>query len=162
LIPAVVVSRSRIFADVARRFGWSGRNPHGKTHGAPEGEERHAGDLGNVVADASGCSEGSISDMLVRLDGAFTVIGRSVMVHGDEDDLGLGDNSDPVTKPPVNGKCSKVTGNAGARIACGEILLAPAVSYPIKAGSSVSLCGRKKCGVESIIPFRGDRRRRRG
>ena len=51
------------------------------------------------------------------------MIGRSVMVHADEDDLGRGDNSDPVTKPPVNGKCSKVTGNAGARIACGEIRL---------------------------------------
>jgi Cu-Zn family superoxide dismutase len=65
-----------------------------------------------------------MSDMLVRIDGEFTVIGRSVMVHADEDDLGRGDNSDPVTKPPVNGKCSKVTGNAGARIACGEIVLA--------------------------------------
>ena len=27
------------------------------------------------------------------------------------------------SSPPVNGKVSKVTGNAGARIACGEIKL---------------------------------------
>ena len=39
-----------------------------------------------------------------------------------EDDLGKGDNSQP--SPPVNGKASKVTGNAGARIACGEIKIA--------------------------------------
>eukprot|EP00971_Amphidinium_carterae_P175390 3476733-Amphidinium_carterae.1 len=45
------------------------------------------------------------------------------MVHADPDDLGKGDNSEPGGngKPPVNGKASKVTGNAGARIACGEI-----------------------------------------
>jgi 2,3-bisphosphoglycerate-dependent phosphoglycerate mutase len=44
------------------------------------------------------------------------------MVHADEDDLGTGDNSEP-GPPPVNGKASKATGNAGARIACGEIKL---------------------------------------
>jgi len=98
-------------------------NPFGKTHGAPGDEERHVGDLGNIEPDASGVAKGTITDRLVKLEGDRTVIGRSFMVHADPDDLGLGDNSDPVTKPPVNGKCSKVTGNAGARIACGEIVL---------------------------------------
>ena len=64
-------------------------------------------------------AEGVIVDPLVKLDGPYSVIGRSFMVHADPDDLGKGDNSQP--DPPVNGKCSKVTGNAGARIACGEI-----------------------------------------
>jgi len=94
-------------------------NPHGKTHGAPCDEERHAGDLGNIVGDASGASKGSMVDKLVKLEGPFTVVGRSVMVHADEDDLGTGDHSEP----GVNGKTSKTTGNAGARIACGEIKL---------------------------------------
>ena len=44
------------------------------------------------------------------------------MVHADPDDLGKGDNSlAGQPGPPVNGKVSKITGNAGARIACGEI-----------------------------------------
>ena len=54
------------------------------------------------------------------LAGEHTVVGRSFMVHEDPDDLGKGDNSEP-GPPPVNGKCSFVTGNAGARLACGEI-----------------------------------------
>ena len=49
------------------------------------------------------------------------MLGRSFMVHADPDDLGKGDNSQP-GPPPVNGKASLVTGNAGARVACGEIV----------------------------------------
>ena len=62
---------------------------------------------------------GEITSSLVRLSGAFSVVGRSIMVHADADDLGRGDNSQP-GPPPVNGHCSRVTGNAGARVACGE------------------------------------------
>lgn len=29
-------------------------NPNGLTHGAPEDEVRHAGDLGNIIANAEG------------------------------------------------------------------------------------------------------------
>jgi Cu-Zn family superoxide dismutase len=38
------------------------------------------------------------------------VVGRSVMVHADPDDLGKGGH-----------ELSCTTGNAGARVACGEI-----------------------------------------
>ena len=53
------------------------------------------------------------------MTGEYSVIGRSMMVHEDPDDLGKGDNSNP----GVNGFTSLTTGNAGARIACGEIKL---------------------------------------
>ena len=86
-------------------------NPHGKTHGAPCDEVRHVGDLGNIVAGADGVAEGSIEDHLIKLSGEFTVIGRSMMVHADVDDLGKGGH-----------ELSSTTGNAGARIACGEIV----------------------------------------
>jgi len=99
-------------------------NPFGKTHGAPTDEERHVGDLGNIEADADGNSKGSIKDHLIKLDTEHNVVGRSVMVHQDEDDLGKGDNSKAgEAGPPQNGFVSKLTGNAGARIACGEIVL---------------------------------------
>ena len=54
------------------------------------------------------------------MPGEYSVVGRSVMVHEDTDDCGTGDHSEPGT----NGKTSLTTGNAGARIACGEIVLA--------------------------------------
>merc|ERR1711920_888844 len=108
-------------------------NPHKKTHGAPGDEERHVGDLGNIEPDASGVAKGEIVDKLIKLEGEFSVIGRSFMVHADRDDLGQGNNDQP-GPPPVNGKASKATGNAGARIACGEIKLVE------RAGSSCADC----------------------
>jgi len=99
-------------------------NPFNKLHGAPEDDERHVGGLGNISVDAEGKSSGSMEDRLVKIYGPTTCIGRSVMVHADEDDLGLGDNSKADEPgPPQNGFVSKITGNAGARIACGEIVL---------------------------------------
>jgi len=95
-------------------------NPFKKTHGNVTDEERHVGDLGNIEAGDDGIAKGSISDKLIKLYGETSVVGRSFIAHQDEDDLGLGDSSEP-GPPPVNGKCSKATGNAGARIACGEI-----------------------------------------
>ena len=97
-------------------------NPHGKKHGGPKDAECHVGDLGNIEAGADGIAKGKILSCLIKLDGEFSVIGRSFMVHADEDDLGRGDSSQP-GPPPVNGKASLVTGNAGARLACGEIKL---------------------------------------
>lgn len=99
-------------------------NPFGKTHGDPDDEERHVGDMGNIFVDAKGSSSGSLKDHLIKLHGETSVLGRSVMVHADEDDLGRGDNSKAgEAGPPQNGFVSKMTGNAGARIACGEIVM---------------------------------------
>ncbi|CAI5440729.1 unnamed protein product [Caenorhabditis angaria] len=91
-------------------------NPFGKTHGGPNSEVRHVGDLGNVEAGADGVAKINITDKFVTLFGVNSVIGRSLVVHAGVDDLGEG----------VGEKAeeSKKTGNAGARAACGVIALA--------------------------------------
>ncbi|XP_030850468.1 superoxide dismutase [Cu-Zn] isoform X2 [Strongylocentrotus purpuratus] len=85
-------------------------NPFGKEHGAPEDEMRHVGDLGNIIADASGKVDVNLSDKLLSLSGPQSIIGRAVVVHADVDDLGKGGHA-----------TSKTTGNAGGRLACGVI-----------------------------------------
>ncbi|KAJ5908470.1 RNA-induced silencing complex nuclease component Tudor-SN [Penicillium taxi] len=85
-------------------------NPFGKTHGAPGDEDRHVGDLGNFKTDAEGNAVGSVQDKLVKLIGAESVLGRTLVVHAGTDDLGRGGNEE-----------SKKTGNAGLRPACGVI-----------------------------------------
>ncbi|KAJ6185522.1 hypothetical protein N7519_006823 [Penicillium mononematosum] len=88
-------------------------NPFGKTHGAPTDSERHVGDLGNFKTDAEGNSNGSTQDQLIKLIGAESVLGRTLVVHAGTDDLGKGGNEE-----------SKKTGNAGPRPACGVIGIA--------------------------------------
>jgi len=87
-------------------------NPFSKDHGAPTDDNRHVGDLGNILSDAAGNAVGKIEDSLVKLSGPTSVIGRAIVVHGGTDDLGKGTNAD-----------SKKTGNAGARPACGAIVV---------------------------------------
>jgi len=101
-------------------------NPFGKWHGGPDDEERHVGDLGNLVAGEDGVAKGSMTDKLIKIYGEYTVIGRSMMVHADEDDLGRGDPAGwpEVAPPPAPAQHTKTTGNAGARIACGVIVAA--------------------------------------
>ncbi|VDM25656.1 unnamed protein product [Toxocara canis] len=91
-------------------------NPFNKTHGGPKDEMRHVGDLGNVKADANGVAKFEIVDKLVQIHGEHSVIGRSLVVHVGEDDLGkgTGDRQEESLK----------TGNAGARAACGVIAVA--------------------------------------
>ncbi|CAI9115540.1 OLC1v1016461C1 [Oldenlandia corymbosa var. corymbosa] len=85
-------------------------NPFNKEHGAPSDAERHAGDLGNVVAGGDGNAKISITDNQLKLCGPHSIIGRAIVVHADPDDLGRGGH-----------ELSKATGNAGARVACGVI-----------------------------------------
>ena len=84
-------------------------NPFNKVHGGPNDKERHVGDLGNIVSKGGKVSM-TMRDKLIKLRGKYSVIGRSVVIHADEDDLGKGGNKE-----------SLITGNAGARIACGVI-----------------------------------------
>eukprot|EP00850_Spirogloea_muscicola_P007114 SM000035S13094 [mRNA] locus=s35:384987:387674:- [translate_table: standard] len=89
-------------------------NPDKKTHGAPEDETRHAGDLGNVVADDKGVVNTTITDSQIPLSGPNTVVGRAFVIHEMEDDLGKGGH-----------ELSSTTGNAGGRLACGVVGLTP-------------------------------------
>ena len=61
--------------------------------------DRHVGYLGNVEADSAGKVRVTFTDHQATL-GAFDIIGRSLVIHEDEDDLGL------------------TTGNAEARLGC--------------------------------------------
>jgi Cu-Zn family superoxide dismutase len=79
-------------------------NPTGKKHGAPDAEERHVGDLGNIKADEDGKAVIKMTDKVIRLDGPNSIIGRGVIIHLDADDF--------KTQP---------TGNAGGRVAVGVI-----------------------------------------
>ncbi|KAK9126572.1 hypothetical protein Scep_015418 [Stephania cephalantha] len=89
-------------------------NPNGLTHGAPEDEVRHAGDLGNIIANANGVAEATIVDKQIPLNGPNSVVGRAFVVHELEDDLGKGGH-----------ELSLTTGNAGGRLACGVVGLTP-------------------------------------
>ncbi|KAJ8935173.1 hypothetical protein NQ318_000834 [Aromia moschata] len=83
---------------------------HGVNHGAPEDSVRHVGDLGNIVALSTGVSTINFTDTVIALEGEHTIIGRTVVVHAGEDDLGKGGDEE-----------SLLTGNAGGRVACGVI-----------------------------------------
>jgi superoxide dismutase, Cu-Zn family len=82
-------------------------NPAGKMHGAPETQERHAGDFGNLIADSNGRAYLERTDTVISMSGPNSVIGRGIIVHEASDDM--------TTQP---------TGNAGGRIACGVIGIA--------------------------------------
>jgi len=83
-------------------------NPYGKSHGGPDSVVRHIGDLGNLRADATGVAKYQMRDSAIKLRGTkCNIIGRGLIIHADEDDLGLGSHEDSLS-----------TGHAGKRIAC--------------------------------------------
>lgn len=82
-------------------------NPTTHAHGAPDATDRHAGDLGNIEADATGKAHLELTDKLMKLTGNEAIVGHAVIVHEKADDL--------KTQP---------TGDAGGRVACGVIGIA--------------------------------------
>ena len=85
-------------------------NPDGVDHG--DIKEGHVGDLGNIVADSNGVANIRIVADRISLTGERSIVGRAIVVHEDEDDLGKGGDAE-----------SSKTGNAGDRLACGVITL---------------------------------------
>ena len=84
-------------------------NPATTAHGAPSVDPHHAGDFGNVTADADGRVHTEFTTRSVTIEaGPNSAVGHAVILHANPDDL--------VTQP---------TGNAGARIACGIVQLNP-------------------------------------
>ncbi len=82
-------------------------NPANHKHGAPEADERHAGDFGNLTAGKDGKATKTLTMKGITLgDDANSVVGKGFIVHDKKDDF--------KTQP---------TGNAGARVACGVIKL---------------------------------------
>lgn len=93
-------------------------NPHKKPHGGASGAERHAGDLGNLNADAGGVARLEIEVEGVALgSGEGNIVGKGMIVHAAPDDF--------KTQP---------TGNSGGRQACGVIVMT-------RAGSGGSMGG---------------------
>ena len=95
------------FGDISKSDGTSAGghfNPEHKDHAGPEDEVRHAGDFGNIIADADGNAHYERVDSLISFQGINNIIGRSIIIHADEDDL--------VSQP---------TGDAGGRVAQGVI-----------------------------------------
>ncbi|MEO8629240.1 MAG: superoxide dismutase family protein [Betaproteobacteria bacterium] len=80
-------------------------NPDGQAHAGPQAVHRHAGDLGNLKADANGVAvyHAEITGISLATT-EDSIIGRAVIVHAGTDDF-----------------TSQPAGNAGARVACGLI-----------------------------------------
>ena len=93
--------------DLAGKSAGGHYNPKGLPHSLPPDPKRHAGDLGNLRADASGKATLTLVVKNITIAGLRNpIIGRGIVVHAKRDDGG------------------QPTGNAGARIGCGVIGIA--------------------------------------
>src|SRR5215217_3947432 len=96
--------------DGAEPFSSAGEhwNPTVQPHGAPDADEHHAGDFGNLVASADGLADMQITTtdftFEAGLNSVFDEDGTSIVVHEGMDDL--------TTQP---------SGNSGPRYACGVV-----------------------------------------
>jgi len=119
-------------------------NPRNTRHGSPENveSERHVGDLGNIRADESGRATFRIVDPLIKV---WDIIGRSVVVSSNKDDLGLGGLAR-----------SKIDGNCGAGVACGIIARSAGIGENVK---KICQCDGVTLWDERNKPLTGPSRR---
>ena len=83
-------------------------NPTNDAHAGRDAAQRHAGDMGNIVADDKGVARLDYVDSHLALSGENSILGRSVIVHAGADDMK-----------------SQPAGAAGPRVAGGVITLVP-------------------------------------
>ena len=80
--------------------------------------------MGKIEADSHGNVNIIIVDKILRLNptSKYNIIGRSVVIHQNKDDLGRGglDSYGNIISKKIHNESVK-TGNAGKRIACGVI-----------------------------------------
>jgi Cu-Zn family superoxide dismutase len=78
------------FGDITSPDGTSAGghfNPTGEPHAGPDADKRHAGDFGNIEADASGKAKISFLDKKISFEGPNNILGRGLVVHAKPDDL---------------------------------------------------------------------------
>ncbi len=102
-------------------------NPMNKKHGLENPDGPHAGDLSNLTVNADGTGTYDYKDTMVSLLGGvpnslYDADGSSLVIHASADDY----KTDPA-------------GNSGARIACGVIPNAIAISAPQTAPAPSTL-----------------------
>jgi Cu-Zn family superoxide dismutase len=83
-------------------------NPGHQDHGGPEAAARHAGDLPNLTADATGTAtiDGRVAGLSVGARDDRDVVGKAVVIHEKQDDY--------ATQP---------SGASGTPVACGVVTL---------------------------------------
>jgi Cu-Zn family superoxide dismutase len=102
---------------------WTPKTPGGTPHGSwSHDTERHLGDMCNNIMSLNGTVRMTYNDYLISLilDEPNCILGRSVVIHEDEDDEGLYFPKRNKQSKKIH-KESKITGNAGKRIACANI-----------------------------------------
>lgn len=86
-------------------------NPTNDVHGGLNTKHRHLGDFGNIEADKNGNCKVIFQDKYLSLRGRkYNIIGRSVIIHQDADNLGIPGDTESLTN-----------GRSGVRLDCAVI-----------------------------------------
>ncbi|XP_013062232.2 superoxide dismutase [Cu-Zn]-like [Biomphalaria glabrata] len=93
-------------------FSGSDFNPFNTKHGSITSQNRHVGDYGNIELMTKGTVSIKVTDNLSSLFGDNSILGRSLVIHEFEDDLGV-----------KNTEESRTEGTSGRIVSCCVIAL---------------------------------------
>ncbi|KAL8107145.1 hypothetical protein AgCh_023807 [Apium graveolens] len=132
-----VFYKSRFFYQLMFLLDGPHFNPEVFTHGAPKDEVRHAGDLGNIIANADGVAEATI-----ELSGPNAAIGRALVVYELEDDLRNGGH-----------ELSLSTGNAGGHLWCSDSFIRSVIqgSTLLHTSQTIAALTESNLAVSSVF-----------